>query len=268
MITTTPLYVEKDSPIERLDPRVKTAASVSVVLAATLSANLWLKVALVVALVVLWQAARLSFRALLFVVESLAFFLLTTMTLRGVIRARDAADAVKFGALHVSPTGVIDGLRMCLQILVVVLALTLLVRTTAPTRLAEGLESMAAPLSRIGLPVHELGTVFMIALRFLPIMVQEFQRMQLAQVARGGSLRRRGPLARARAVVPILIPIVIVTLIRAKELSEAMESRGYQGGAHRTRIRELVFRGSDWWVLAASPLLVALAVGLQTTGIR
>lgn len=257
------LYGATDSWLERLDPRAKIGASMVAILAVIVADSVALKAAIVGLLLIGWLSSRLGVKLLAITVASLAFFFLTTLTLRGVIRGQHAADAVDTGLLRYSPAGVIDGLAMCLQILGVILALTLLVRATEPIRLAEGLEHLLSPGKRFGLPAHEAVMMFSIALRFLPIMVTEIQRMQTAQLARGGGVHRRGLRARAGAIGPLLIPVVIVTLVRARDLAEAMDARGYRGDVERTPLREYRLRGADLALLGGGMVLLLAAIATR-----
>ncbi|MCW5951904.1 MAG: energy-coupling factor transporter transmembrane protein EcfT [Propionibacteriaceae bacterium] len=257
------LYGATGSWLERLDPRAKIGACLAAILAVILADSVTVKTAVVGLLLIGWLSARLGAGLLAITVASLAFFFLTTITLRGVIRGQHAADAVELGPLRYSPSGVMDGLAMCLQILGVILALTLLVRATEPIRLAEGMERLLSPFKRFGLPAHEAVMMFSIALRFLPIMVTEIQRMQTAQLARGGGVHRRGLRARIGALVPLLIPVVIVALVRAKELAEAMEARGYRGDVERTSLREYRLERGELVLLSGGVVLLLVAIATR-----
>lgn len=263
-MTAVALHVTTGSAIERLDPRAKILAALLLTIALVVGTALVVKATIVAALVATWFLARLSGRTLALTVGSLLFFFVTTMVLRAVIRPAGAADTVTVLGLPISPAGVLDGAQMCAQILGIVLALVILVRATAPVVLAEGLELLLQPLRRIGVPTHEGALMFSIAMRFLPIMTAEFSRLQTAQLARGGGVHRRGLHRRVTAVLPLLIPLFIVTLTRAKELSEAMDARGYRGEEGRTRIRSYRMGASDAGViaLAASAVIAAIAVAL------
>ena len=260
MTSALVLYRGTGSALERLDPRAKIVAATIGVLALIVSDSIVLKACVVIVLLAGWLVGRLSVRVLGVTLASLAFFFATTMTLWAVIRGQRAADAVDLGPLRYSPAGAWDGLAMCLQILGVVLALTLLVRTTPPVQLAEGVEQLLRPLRRFGFPAHEAVMMFSIALRFLPIMFREVGRMQSAQLARGGGIARGGPLKRAGAVLPLLIPIVVVALVRAKELAEAMDSRCYRGDVGRTAVRSYRMGAVDWGLLVVVGVLAVVAV--------
>lgn len=260
MTAALTLYRETGSLAERLDPRSKIVAAGVAVVALIASDSLPFKATVVLALVVAWVTARLGLKLLAGTLASLTFFFLTTLILRGVIRGAAAPDATLWGPLRVSPSGLLDGATMCCQIAGIVLALTVLVRSTEPIQLAEGGERLLAPLKRFGVPAHEAVMMFSIALRFLPIMLREVGRMQAAQLARGGGIQRGNALQRTRAVVPLVIPVVIVALVRARELAEAMDSRGYRGDVGRTAIRAYRLGAADVVLIVGVATLLGVAV--------
>lgn len=257
-MTSLTLYTARGSAVEAVDPRAKIVAAVLVVGALVVADWFPLKAAIVAFLIVLWFTARLSAKVLAITSVSLSFFFLTTLVLRAILRPVAGSASTRVWFFSVSHAGLLDGLQMCLQILGIVLALSLLVRTTPPVVFAEGLELLLSPFKRIGAPVHESVITFSIAMRFLPIMSQEFGRLQTAQFARGGGLHRGNVFLRARGVLPLLIPLFMVTLVRAKDLSEAMEARGYRGDVGRSSIRIYRFRWSDA-VFVALPVLALVA---------
>lgn len=260
MSASVTLYRPTGSVVDRLDPRAKIASASALLMAVVIADSLWLKAGVVMALLATWFAARLPTRLLALTVMPLAFFFATTMTLRGVIRGAGAANLTEIGPIAVSRSGALDGLQMCLQILSVVLILTVAVRTTAPVLLSDGLESMLGWTKRFKVPVHDAVMMFSIALRFLPLMTQEFTRLQTAQLARGGGLHRGRLWTRAHGVVPLLLPLVIVSIGRATELSEAMDSRGYRGDVNRTPVREFQLRSTDVAVVVVSVAVLAMAL--------
>jgi energy-coupling factor transport system permease protein len=149
------------------------------------------------------------------------------------------------------------GLQLAARILILVSAAGLLTATTAPVALADGMEDLLSPLNRLRFPAHEVAMMMTIALRFIPTLGEEAEKISRAQAARGADFETGGLVRRARALVPLLIPLTVGAFRRADELAEAMESRGYRGGTGRVRYRELRFRARDTVTL----LLAALAVG-------
>jgi energy-coupling factor transport system permease protein len=132
----------------------------------------------------------------------------------------------------------------------------LLTATTAPVALADGIEDLLSPLKMLRFPAHELAMMMTIALRFIPTLHEEAQKIARAQAARGADFSEDGFLRRVRAMMPVLVPLTIGAFRRADELAEAMESRGYRGGDGRTRYRELRFRVRDALALTAAALML------------
>src|SRR3712207_199630 len=145
-------------------------------------------------------------------------------------------------------------LFLALRILLLVSVAALLTATTAPVALADGIEDLLTVLKRLRFPVHEVAMMMTIALRFIPTLHEEAQKIIRAQAARGADFSEGGAFRRARALLPVLVPLTVGAFRRADELAEAMESRAYRGGEGRTRYRELRFRARDALALAAAAL--------------
>ncbi|REK74464.1 energy-coupling factor transporter transmembrane component T family protein [Paenibacillus paeoniae] len=246
------LYQKRDSLLERWDPRMKIVAVLLFGAALLLTHSLGLKTVQLLLLIVLWGMAKLSWRVLVFTLLSLSLFFASTMIYQSVLTAVPGESMITWGWLSFSSQGVIRGIMMCEQIAGIVLLLALLVRTTSPIILAEGLEMLLKPLKKWRLPVHEAVMMFSIALRFLPILIEEFDKIRKAQLARGGGFHRKGVSTRFRGVLPMLMPLFVMSIIRAKDLAVAMESRCYQGDEGRTPIRVYRLRVSDYAVFSFS----------------
>lgn len=153
--------------------------------------------------------------------------------------------------------GLQRGGAMALRLFLLVLATSLLSLTTSPILLTDAVEKILHPFRRLGVPSHELAMVSTIALRFVPTLALETERIMKAQMARGARFDSGGPLARARALVPVLVPLFVSAFRHAEDLAVAMEARCYRGGEGRTRLRELRFTGRDF---------LAMLVGLGALG--
>ena len=143
----------------------------------------------------------------------------------------------------------------------------LLTYTTSPIALTDGLEALMNPLKKIRVPVHELSMMMCIALRFIPTLIEETDKIMSAQKARGADFETGSLMDRARALLPILVPLFVSAFRRADELAIAMESRCYNGGAGRTRMKQLKFKGGDYAALTFGVLLNVLMIGLQVMGL-
>ena len=151
----------------------------------------------------------------------------------------------------VTREGLLRGGGMALRLFLLVLATSLLSLTTSPILLTDAVEKLLSPFGRLGVPSHELAMVSTIALRFVPTLALETERIMKAQAARGARLDRGNPLVRARALVPVLVPLFVSAFRHAEDLAVAMEARCYRGGEGRTRLRELRLRPADFWATAA-----------------
>lgn len=246
------LYRKQNTWIEQWDPRMKITVILIFAAALLLNHNLMLKTVQIALLIFLWWIAKLSWKVLVVTILSLSIFFISTMIYQSILISNPGDTMIQLGFLTYSVEGAVNGVLMCEQIAGIVLLLSLLVRTTSPIILAEGLEMMLKPLKRLKLPVHEAVMMFTIALRFLPILVEEIDKIRKAQIARGGGFHRKGVSSRWRGIFPMLMPLFVLSILRAKELAVAMESRCYQGDHGRTPIRLYKLHPRDYSVLAFS----------------
>ncbi len=251
------IYEKRDSWLERWDPRIKIMALFLFGAALLFNHHLILKSAELLLLIVLWGIARLSWKALAITLASLAIFYASTMIYQAILLSAPGDTIVRAGFLRFSLEGAMKGVLMCEQIAGIVLLLSLLVRTTSPIVLSEGLEMLLSPLKKWKLPIHEAVMMFSIALRFLPILLDEFDKIRKAQIARGGGFHRKRAAARFKGVLPMLLPLFVSAILRAKELAVAMESRCYEGEQGRTPIRVYRLQYGDYMVLGIALLNLA-----------
>lgn len=256
------IYQKKNSWLEQWDPRMKIMAAVLFAIGLLASHNLGMKSFMILLLIVLWGIAKLSWRVLAVTTLSLLLFFASTMVYQAMLLSVPGERMIQWGPLQFSYEGAIKGILMCEQILGIVIVLSLVVRTTSPIILAEGLELLLSGLKKWKVPVHEAVMMFSIALRFLPLLLEEFDKIRKAQTARGGGFHRKGVLSRFRGVLPMLVPLFVLAIVRAKDLATAMESRCYTGDEGRTPIRLYRFTFQDYAVLASSVLLLVLMVWL------
>ncbi len=246
-------FVPGDSPVHRLDPRTKILAMIAyIVLVFLVRAMPVFAVPLLFvlgALLVSGVPARYALSSLRPMRWLIAFmFLINLFFTQG--------DRVLFSwwIIRVTAEGLRQAVFISLRLILLVAGTSLLTLTTSPIALTDGLERLLKPLKRIRFPAHELAMMMTIALRFIPTLLEETERIRKAQMARGADFETGGLLARARAMVPLLVPLFVSAFRRADELAMAMESRCYHGGEGRTRMHELHYARRD--LLAA--LLIAL----------
>ena len=238
-------YLDADSPVHRLDPRVKVGLgavfAVALFMVASFSGIL-VMAALVVVVAVL---GKVPASAALRGVRAVAFVLVFTIALQAV-RWMPAQALFRLGPFGLSGPGLRNGAFFAVRIIVLVVGTSLVTLTTTPVALTDALERFMRPLARFRFPAHELAMMLSIALRFIPVTADVADQVVTAQRARGARLDRGGPFTRARAWVPILVPLFVDLFRRADRLAQAMEARCYRGGEGRTRLRELVMRPADW----------------------
>lgn len=252
----TLFYQQHGSWLEQRDPRMKIIAVLLGATALLLSRHLDVKTLLLTVMFILWGAAGLSWRMLLLTLLSLTLFFISTLIYQSMLTIQFGEALITWGGLTFSAPGAIRGILMCEQIAGIVLLLALLVRTTAPIQLADGLELLLGKLKKWRFPVHEAVMMFSIALRFLPGLLEEFDKIRKAQLARGGGFHRRNVFIRFRGIFPMLMPLFVTSILRAKELAIAMESRCYRGDEGRTPVRVYRFNRGDYGLLAGVTLEV------------
>ena len=247
------------SPLHALDPRAKILATAVLVLGLFLVDSIAGFLVVATAVAALVAASGIPAGAFLRILRPVAFIVALTVLFQ-VLFSREGVTLVEWGPLEVHSGGLRLGLFLGLRILLLVSAAGLLTATTAPVALADGIEDLLSPLKRLRFPAHEVAMMMTIALRFIPTLGEEADKITKAQAARGADFSEGGPLRRARALVPVLVPLTVGAFRRADELADAMESRGYRGGEGRTRYRELRFRVRDALALAVTVLILLAGV--------
>jgi len=250
-------YVPGDSPVHRLDARVKLALVVAytvVLFSSRDFAGLCAAALAAFAAVVIAQVPwRLALRGLVPVLWLLLFTLAAN-----TLRWQPVASPVRLGPLGVSETGLVTGLFFAMRIVLLVVGTSVLTLTTSPVALTDALSTLMGPLRHVGVPVDDAAMMFSIALRFVPTTAEEAEKIVVAQSARGAVFDRGGPVTRARAWVPVLVPLFVNLFRRADELAVAMESRCYVGRG-RTRLREARMGVGDWAALVVGVTLATAA---------
>ena len=247
------------SPIHRLDPRAKLVALVIYIVTLFL-AEWFVTYAIVLAtLIAVVAVARIKAKAMLKGMKPLIFILIFTAVLNALYTPGEAL--VSFWIFTITKEGILHAFFMVIRILMLVSCTFLLTYTTSPLALTDGLESLLSPLKKIKVPVHELAMMMSIALRFIPTLIEETDKIMSAQRARGASFDTGNLIEKAKALIPLLVPLFISAFRRAEELATAMECRCYHGGQGRTRMKQLKFRPADLLFMVGT-LALAVIVGL------
>ena len=257
-------YCEGSSLIHRLDPRMKIVLSILYIVAIFLAKGVTAFALLILSAVVLVGLTGLSPAMILRGMRPLLFIIVFTAVINIFWMTGDVL-LVQLGLVKIYLEGIINAILIVVRIVLLIVATSVfLTYTTTPLALTDGLEQLLSPLKKLHVPVHEFSMMMTIALRFIPTLIDETQKIMNAQKARGADFSTGSLLQRAKALIPILIPLFISAFRRADELATAMECRCYTGGEGRTRMNVLRSTAKDWLFLLAVLLLGAAIVLLNT----
>ena len=255
-----------NSYIHRLDPRTKLIMLVVYIVALFLAVS-WVSYALMlVFLAAVIALSTIPLKSIVRGMKPLVMILVFTGVLN-IFFTTGEHVAISFWRITVYWEGLERALFMVVRILMLITGTFLLTYTTSPIALTDGLESLLGPLKLLRLPVHELSMMMCIALRFIPTLIEETDKIMCAQKARGADFESGNLMQRVKALVPILVPLFISAFRRADELATAMECRCYQGGEGRTKMKLLRYKLGDFKAFGAGVLLVAAVVVLRHFGL-
>ena len=248
-------YYPGSSPVHKLDPRTKILITVLYIVmlfaAAEVIGLLPGIIFFIFSYIISGVPLKMIFRSLKPIIPLIVFTAVLNLFFVG-------NDVIfEFWIIKITGEGLRFSIFMIVRIIALIAGTSLLTYTTTPIMLTDGLESLLSPLKKLKFPVHELSMMMTIALRFIPTLIEETSKIMSAQKARGADLESGGLLKRAKALIPILIPLFVSAFRRAEELALAMESRCYHGGEGRTRLRELHFKLRDIISLLITALFLA-----------
>lgn len=259
-------YYQTKSFIHDLDPRVKLGGTLLYIISLFCFKNYlgYLIAALFLAFVV--KLSHVPFR---FMVKGMkAILMLLMITVMFNLFLTPGTPVVTLWKFTITAEGVRMALTMMARLTLLVIGSSLMTLTTTPNNLTDGMEKMMGPLKVIKVPVHEVAMMMSIALRFIPILMEETDKIMKAQMARGADFEHGNLLVRAKALVPLLVPLFISAFRRANDLAMAMEARCYRGGEGRTKMKPLVYQKKDYLAYAGLVLymVVSIIVGRLTLG--
>jgi len=259
-------YFPGNSVVHRLDPRTKLILLV-VYIVALFTANNWLSYALPFAFLVMTIAiSTIPLKAILRGMKPLIMILVFTGILNLFFTGGETV-LVSFWVITITLEGVVRAFFMVARILLLITGTFLLTYTTSPISLTDGLEALLGPLKRLRVPVHELSMMMCIALRFIPTLIEETDKIMAAQKARGADFESGKLMQRVKALIPILVPLFISAFRRADELATAMECRCYHGGDGRTKMKLLRYKLWDFQAFGIGLLLLAAVIVLRSFGL-
>ncbi|MDI6901274.1 MAG: energy-coupling factor transporter transmembrane component T [Anaerosomatales bacterium] len=259
--TTFGQYVPIESPVHSLDAKVKLGLVAAFTVALFMVDGFPGLGALGAATVAAVAISRVPWRIAVRGVKTVLVILLFTLIVHALRFDAATVALVRIGPVSIDSGGLRTGLFFVTRIVLLVVGTSLLTLTTTPVQLTDAIERLLRPLERFGFPAGDVAMMLTIALRFIPTTAAEAEKIVVAQTARGARFREGGLLARARAYVPVLVPLFVNLFRRAEDLATAMEARCYRGGVGRTRLHPAVMGAGDWAVLCcASVGLIALGV--------
>ncbi|MBO5953948.1 MAG: energy-coupling factor transporter transmembrane protein EcfT [Oscillospiraceae bacterium] len=259
-------YFPGKSAVHRLDPRTKLILLVVYIVALFVSSS-WVSYGVCFAFLAICIAvSAIPLKSIVRGMKPLVMILVFTGLLNLFFTPGETV-LVSVWVITVTLEGVVRAVFMVMRILMLITATFLLTYTTSPISLTDGLEALMSPLKKIRVPVHELSMMMCIALRFIPTLIEETDKIMAAQKARGADFESGSLMQRVKALVPILVPLFISAFRRADELATAMECRCYQGGDGRTKMKLLRYKRNDLSAFGTGALLLTAVIGLVSFGL-
>lgn len=254
-------YYQVESTIHRLDPRVKLGGTLLFIISLFLFHN-WLGYLIAaIGLCSVIALSRVPFKFMVRGMKSILFLLLITVAFNLFLTPGTAL--VTIWKITITIEGVKTALTMAARLTMLIIGSSIMTLTTTPNNLTDGLERMMRPLKVVKVPVHEVAMMMSIALRFIPILLEETDKIMKAQLARGADFESGNIFRRAKAMVPILVPLFISAFRRANDLAMAMEARCYRGGDGRTKMKPLIYSRADYiaWGCIVLYLVISIVLG-------
>lgn len=236
-------YYPSNSILHRLDPRLKLAGTFLYIISMFLFNEFYGFIPVAVFLISVIALSKVPLRIILRGLKAVIVLLLFTATFNLFLTPGEVI--VKIGFLKITKEGIRFAVFMSIRLTFLILGSTLMTFTTTPNQLTDGLEKLLWPLRHIKVPVHEIAMMMSIALRFIPILFEETDKIMKAQMARGADFESGGIIKRAKGLVPLLVPLFVSAFRRANDLAMAMEARCYRGGEGRTKMKPLLYKKRD-----------------------
>jgi len=248
-------YIPGDSFVHKLDPRTKIIITFVFMIVIFVINNFYGYIFPVIFILIAALFSKISLKYMIKGLRPLLFIIFLTFILNlFMIKGRILYE---IGPFDITYEGLYQAVFMALRLIFLIVGTSLLTLTTSPMMLTDGIEYLLKPFKRIGVPAHELAMMMTIALRFIPTLLEETDKIMKAQMARGADFQSGNLINRAKSLVPILVPLFVSAFRRADELAMAMESRCYRGGENRTRMKELKMTNKDLIALCVTAVMTA-----------
>ncbi len=252
-------YYDVDSPIHRLDPRTKIIGTFCYIVGLFLVKGMLGFLFATLGLLTVIRLSRIPIRFIVRGQKSIAILLMFTVILNMFMVKGEVL--VKIWFLQITKEGLYTAIFMGVRLILLVIGCSIMTLTTTPLQLTDGLEKLLRPLKKIKVPVHDIAMMMSIALRFIPILMEETDKIMKAQSARGADFDTGTLFERARSLIPVLVPLFISAFRRADELATAMEARCYRGDEGRTKMKELKYTKADYIAKVIILLFLAGLIG-------
>lgn len=237
-------YYPANSPVHRLDPRVKLFGTMIFLISLFVNDSVWGYLVATIFLVTSIKLSKVPFKYIMKGLRAILFLLLFSVVF--TVFFTDGKEIFRLGFIKITQEGLIRGGQVVVRLIYLIIGSSLMTLATTPTDIADGLEKAFRPLTLIKIPVHDVAMMMSIAFRFIPILTEETDKIMKAQMARGADFETGGFLKKAKGMVPLIVPLVVSAVKRALDLATAMEARCYRGGDGRTKMKPLVYKRRDY----------------------
>ena len=251
-------YYQTESAVHRLDPRVKLIATVVFIISLFLVDNFWGYLTAGLFLAFSIRLSHVPFKFMVRGMKAILFLLIFTVIFN--LFLTPGQPLVSIWRLTITREGLETAAKMAIRLSFLIIGSSVMTLTTTPNNLTDGMESLMKPLRRLHVPVHEIAMMMSIALRFIPILLEETDKIMKAQMARGADFESGNLIQKAKSLVPLLVPLFISAFRRASDLAMAMEARCYRGGEGRTKMKPLIYKRRD--AIAFAVLFVYLVAAV------
>ena len=254
-------YYQADSVIHRLDPRVKLGTTVLFIISLFIFKGAAEYAVAALFLVLVIKLSKVPFKFMVKGMKAIVFLLLITVVFNLFLTPGE--PLVSIWKLTITKQGLSMAVLLSVRLSFLIIGSSVMTLTTTPNQLTDGMEKMLSPLKKVKVPVHEVAMMMSIALRFIPILMEETDKIMKAQLARCADFESGNLIKKAKSLVPLLVPLFIAAFRRANDLAMAMEARCYRGGEHRTKMKPLHYEKRDYiaYVIVACYLVIGVVVG-------
>ena len=254
-------YYPTDSVLHRMDPRTKLFGTMAYIVSLFIADHVLTYIAAACFLALTIRMSKVPVKFMVRGLKSIVVLLLISVSFN--LFLTPGTPIFKIGFIQMTWEGVEFAAFMAIRLIFLVLGSTILTLTTTPNQLTDGLEKSLGFLGKVGVPVHEVSMMMSIALRFIPILIEETDKIMKAQMARGADFESGNLIQKAKAMVPLLVPLFISAFRRATDLAMAMEARCYRGGDGRTKMKPLRYEARDRIAYAVCAVYLAVVIGMK-----